>query len=159
MFGCLFGNHLDVCAVGPAVERQPDGRGHHVVHVLERETRRVARKLGLLQPVADGFGFRVVIVENLGQHRKQDIGEVPLALAANFRVRVQALLDPGRSPPGGAGDEDDFLSNNWARRSWLFRYSSMVGRHLPARMLAPQPVNPYSARRIQEVVYAYGQRR
>ena len=123
------------------------------------KSRRVARKPGLLQSVADGLGFRVVIVENLGQHRKQEIGEVPLALAADFRVRVQALLDPGRSPPGGAGNEDDFLSNNWAKRSWLFRYSSMVGRHLPARVLAPQPVNPYSARRIQEVVYAYGQRR
>ena len=79
-----------------------------MVHILERETRRVARKLGLLQPVADGFGFRVVIVENIGQHRKQDIGEVPPTFAADFRVRVQALLNPGRSPPGGAGDEDDF---------------------------------------------------
>ena len=33
---------------------------------------------------------------------------MPLALAAELRVRVQALLDPGRSPAGGADDEDDF---------------------------------------------------
>ncbi len=109
MFGCFFGDHLDLPVPRPAAEHQANGGGHQVMDVIDGEPGGIARQARILQTVADHFGLGVIGIEGPRQQREQAVGKVAFTLAANFRVGIQALLQPGRSPPGRADDENDFL--------------------------------------------------